>query len=147
VAGKRDERRWRREAMTDTLVTFLDASFAGAGQRSYDARSQGEDLTSFRKIAVDSHALRIEALTRRRWLAPAQVVVAAERLHNADNAIHIAVLSDGELPELDQWATLRQTQRRAREDLLTAARGGLGLDAAQSIGPLARITTITDTTH
>ena len=142
VGGKRDERRWRREAMTDTLVAFLDASFAGAGQRSYDARLRGDDMTQFRTIAVESHQQRIESLTRLRLLAPAAVVTAAERLHDADNAVHTAALNDVAVPDPDHWAELRGAQQEARERLLTAARNSLGLGPAQRISRTARITTV-----
>lgn len=145
VAGKRDERRWRREAMTDTLVAFLDASFAGAGQRSYDARSRGEDMTEFRTIAIESHSRRIESLTRLRLLAPADVVIAAERLHDADNAVHTAALNEVDVPDLHRWSELRHAQQQARERLLTAARNTLGLNSAQPIAPTARISTVKET--
>lgn len=37
LSGSRDERRWRRDALLDTVVQFLDASFAAPGGLSLEA--------------------------------------------------------------------------------------------------------------
>ncbi|MGW7680908.1 hypothetical protein ACWGID_09240 [Kribbella sp. NPDC054772] len=134
VGGRREERRWRREAMTDTLVTFLDASFSGPGQRVYDARSRRDDLSEHRHESELARRTEIDALTRLRLLAPSDVVLAAERLHEAGHQVSSAVFASNGLPSEEEWQQLRLRRRGAREELLDTARKTLGLGPAQAIG-------------
>lgn len=126
VAGRREQRKWRRDSLVEALVDFIGGSFAGGGQRVLDARRRGEPLDGHRASTEAAHGRQTESLTRLRLIAPAAVVVAAERLHEADHAVHDAAL-DGpvEDPEPDRWARLRQDQARARESLLDSARRSL----------------------
>jgi hypothetical protein len=85
----------------------------------------------------------MDALTRLRLLAPADVVAAAERLHTADHRVQSDALNKPKLPLVAQWAELREEQRTAREQLLVVARRALGLGPAQPIN-MSTLGTLTD---
>jgi hypothetical protein len=133
IAGRREERRWRRDATVDALVVLLDASFAGAGQGALDASRGGEDLRTYRAANDEAHQTQLGALTRLRLIADSPVVQTADRLHHADRKVRDAVLVGSALPSSETWAHLRARQRAARAELLDTARASLGLTAGPEI--------------
>ena len=74
-----------------------------------------------------------------RMIAPGDVVAAAERLHEADHAVHAEVLHSGDLPNSERWTQLRRVQTEARRSLLDASRKALGLGAAIEIGHVSNV--------
>jgi hypothetical protein len=77
-------------------------------------------------------------LTRVRLLAAANVVDAAERLHLYDNElVELADLKTDQKPseaDVSAFEGKREQNRRAKQDMLSAARATLGLDPAAAIG-------------
>jgi hypothetical protein len=132
VTSRRDERRWRREAIIDTLVIFLDASFVRGTRGTVPA-----DIAKRRRASVEAHDRQLDALTRLRLLAPNKVVVAAEQLHQADHEVHDRAFADQQLSE-HQLTPVREAQARARNNLLDASRTALGLGPAQTVGTMIR---------
>lgn len=136
LTGHRDERKWRREAMVETLVQFFAASFVGLSRQALSAREQGEDLEPFRNKYDAFHGTQMDALTRLRIIAPNNVISAAEKLHEADDAVRDSIfLSTVELSE-EERRDLRRRRTEAREALLDAARKTLGLGKSHPIGAL-----------
>lgn len=126
VSGRREQRKWRRDTLVEALVDFVSGSFAGGGQRVLQARLDGESLEPHRVKTKEAHSRQTEALTRLRLLAPWAVIVAAERLHEADHAVQDRVLGESEVPADAEWTHLRHEQALARTELLNAARRALG---------------------
>lgn len=67
--GRREERRWRWEALTEALVAFLDTSFRGPSGKAFEARVAGENYDEYRQNAIDSHAEMPTLMTGLRMLA------------------------------------------------------------------------------
>lgn len=133
VNGRREQRSWRREAMIDSLVTFMDSSFDGAGQRVRRLRTDGRDINTYLETTKELEAKQLAVLTRLRLIAPSGVVVAAERLREADYQVHRALLQAQTMPTEESWKLLRDEQRAARSDLLEQARRTLDLDRGPNI--------------
>lgn len=86
TSGRRDPR-WVRDSLIDSYVAYLDASFESAGPSALNARLTGDETAAadYRRQASAAHRRQNDTLTRLRILAPAYVVEAAERLHEADH--------------------------------------------------------------
>jgi hypothetical protein len=108
--------------MVDTLVEFLGASFAGGGQRALDARRNGADLSAFELRLRRPIARSDWRFDQAATAGPAEVVAAAEQLHEADHAVHYAALDDPAIPSPERWRALRDSQAAARSGLLDASR-------------------------
>jgi hypothetical protein len=63
ITSSRDERRWRRDALVDTLVRLLDASFAIPGGWVLDIRRQNRLTPQHRQAAQEAHTSSLTALT------------------------------------------------------------------------------------
>jgi len=69
IASRRDERWCRLEAIIDTPVIFLDASFVRGTRGTVAARQQGEDIAE-RRGSVEAHEAipqRCRMPTRDAW--------------------------------------------------------------------------------
>jgi hypothetical protein len=135
LGGRREERRWRREALVDTLVQFLDSSFASPGDVLMRKRLAGTLSDEDHRSAEQAHLIGISALTRLRVTASAAVVEQAERLHMADDTGSDMVLVNTELPGDDEWNQMVRERRGLRDLLLSASRSELGLGSAKPIHP------------
>ena len=82
----------------------------------------------YRSRIRDAHAEQTDALIRLRLVAPADVVQAAEGLHQADHRVWESAL--GLTSESSDWQLLRDLQATAREELLRISRRRLGLSPA-----------------
>src|ERR1700712_2613439 len=82
----------------------------------HDARTRGEMTDKYRSRIWDAHAEQTDALIRLRLVAPADVVQAAEGLHQADHRVWESAL--GLTSESSDWQLLRDLQAEAREELL-----------------------------
>lgn len=132
----REERKWRREVLVDTLVQLLDASFASPGEGLMSKRRAGTLSADDWGLVEQAHQSAITALTRLRVLAPVDVVDEAEQLHMIDDEAAELVLSlDSPLPEALRWTELLNARRDRRVQLLNAARRHLGLGRAKPIHP------------
>lgn len=132
---RREERKWRRESLVDTIVQFMDGSFSLPGNRAYKVLVDGGDLTAIRSAALDGFNECTTALTRLRILAPSDLVGKAEDLHKLDDRITERLLSpSGQPPSLNEWIPMADERAEARQQLLNAARKGLGLGRAREFG-------------
>jgi hypothetical protein len=126
-AGRRENRRWKREVLTETMVSLFDASFASIDDAAYQARQAGEDLTQHKERALDARAAELRALTRLRFLARPRVVERAVQLQKAEHVIYDAVFKEAVPPDDGEWNRRVQSRRIARNKLFDAARRNLGL--------------------
>lgn len=135
LGGRREERRWRRDAIVDTLVQFLDSSFASPGDVLMRKRRAGELSDDDRQLAAQAHMAGISALTRLRVIAGTSVVEEAELLHMADDTGSDMVLLHAEPPDEIVWSRIVEERRQRRNRLLNASRKELGLGPAKQIHP------------
>lgn len=95
---------WRREALVDTVVAFLDASFEAPGELSLGRFRAGAYRELDEARHREAHQRMLRALTRLRVIVSADLVAAAERIHEADFAraqmFLASELSEGEWPRL-----------------------------------------------
>ena len=126
ISGKRDERRWRRDALIETLIDTLDASFSGTRWQLTD----GEEEIGYRPSDAAYREVRFRGLTRLRLIAPNKVVAAAIELHAIDQRIR--ALADDRRTQVNESElnALRRAQAEARLELLSTARRTIGLDRA-----------------
>jgi hypothetical protein len=135
LGGAREERKWRRDALVDTVVQFLDASFAGPGTSLLDKR-RDSTLTDQDLEKVDEvHRASLTALTRLRVLASTKLVACAEELHGADDYAYDIVLGNLELPDREEWDAYQTARWNIRHSVLDAARRDLGLGKAKFPDP------------
>lgn len=134
--GVREERRWRREVLVDTVVQYLDASFFTPGFIYWDSRRRGTLASDDRDRAIRTHADALTALTRLRVLASPDIVACAEKLHVADAHVYeMVVLEEGSLPDSTEWGKLEDLRMERRLDLLNAVREEFGLGRTKEIDP------------
>lgn len=135
LGWRREDRKWRRDALVDTLVQILDSSFASPGSGLMQKRREGALSEKDRELAEEAHFAGISALTRLRVIASAPVVQEAEFLHMADDTAAEMVLGEGPLPEEADWVRTQDERHRRRYQLLAASRKELGLGPAKQIHP------------
>ncbi|WP_330183196.1 hypothetical protein OHB26_05805 [Nocardia sp. NBC_01503] len=135
LSGRREQRKWIREALIDAYVQYLGASFRGGSRKLRGLRSAGaasDILEQARQKLEEAHTLQNENLTRLRLIAPENVVRAAEALHTAD---HLAwdVASSPDQSNDSEWRRSREAQREARHRFINEARRSLDLGPGTSI--------------
>jgi hypothetical protein len=142
LSGKREERRWRRDVLPSAYQRMIELSFDRSlrAVKGIDTR-QGIENFVLKELREEEYALHLEydsMLTRVRLLAAANVVDAAERLHLYDNElVELADLKTDQKPseaDVSAFEGKREQNRRAKQDMLSAARATLGLDPAAAIG-------------
>lgn len=132
VSGRREQKKWIREALVETLVTFLDSSFKhGVAYRILSSGRSLQDLERrhLHATVVEAHDQQGEALTRLQLLGPPQLVEAADALHDREHAMAAACFGEPasavEVAEAVEDA--RISIQRAREQVLKAARRAIRL--------------------
>jgi hypothetical protein len=136
VSGRRELNKWTREALIETFVTFLDASFRQ--NRACRTLASGvspteEDRTRLHRAVVAAHDLQTDTLTRLRLLAPSRVVTAAEALHEAEHKLASVCIAEPRR-SAEELEDARVPVRRARAHLLESARSTLRLRDTAAIG-------------
>ena len=135
VSGRRELRKWTREALVEALVVFLDASFRQTGVcRALPPSTPAPDAEQRRlqAAAVEAHDIETDTLTRLRLLAPSRVVKAAEALHQAEHEMVDAFFAESPMRTEDIDDALAPA-RRAREQFLQSARSALQLGDTATI--------------
>jgi hypothetical protein len=126
VSGRREHRKWIRDALIDAYVEYLGASFRGGGtgvlRRAFDRRLSAEEMENARLKLDESRTLQNQNLTRLRLIAPKDVVKAAEALHNADLKVWDAAFASLDPPSDTEWGRMRDAQRDARHRFIDEAR-------------------------
>lgn len=116
VGGRRDQRRWARDALTDAFVAFLEASW----QHSDLIREQTEDGTLVPDGTEDAYAEMRSQLTRLRLLASGHALGACEQLLRCQKEVGQAAPGAAR-----QGALARASQ--ARRTVVAAAKVEMGL--------------------
>jgi hypothetical protein len=150
-SGRREHQRLRRDALVDSYVIYLAASFRTPTRSVQAARLKPSidsvaQLAEARKQAHVQHGVLMDTLTRLRILAPPAVVSAAEDLHRIDHEVLEFALGDTNFDDEGQWASLRSERNRIREQLVREMRGSLGLTGNSPIRymPTASSSWLTD---
>jgi hypothetical protein len=133
VSGRRDFHKWRRDALVEAFVTFMQAGFNQTRAcHAIATATMSFDRDHLREIVVNGHDLESETLTRIRLLAPASVVKAAEMVHEA---IHkqVEVFFAEPLPAAEIRDSSEMLVRHARTQFLDASRSALRLGATYII--------------
>jgi hypothetical protein len=135
LGGARAERQWRRDALVDTIVRFLDASFASPGHKVMRKLRASTLTDQDRRELNEVHRSALTALTRLRVLASANLVECAERLHLADEYAYELLSDDAVLPTQQVWDLHQSGRQRVLHSLLDVARRDLGLGKAKIPDP------------
>lgn len=131
LTATREERKWRRESLVDTVVAFLDASFDAPGELSLGKFRAGAYGDRDKAAHADAHQRTLRALTRLRVIASSELVSAAERIHSCDWA-RFQMLASREMA-LEDWTRLGKMRNAARKQLLISARKAMGLKPSADI--------------
>jgi hypothetical protein len=139
LAGRREDKRWKREVLRDTMVSLFDASFRYIDQAALNAQRDGRDVRWYKERALDAHAAQLGALTRLRFLANPKVLDCAFKLHDVEDQLYDLVFKDrDDQPDWvklkDDWSELHSERRKARTDLFNASRRNLGLWRTLPVG-------------
>lgn len=133
LAGRREDKRWKREVLVETMVSFFDASFAYVDRAAFRAARDGQDLDWYKDRALDAHATQLRALTRLRFLARRRVLKRAFELHDVEDDLFVHVFK--EKPNEQRFEELETERSEARTKLYNASRRNLGLWNTSNIGP------------
>jgi hypothetical protein len=108
LSGLREDRKWKREVLEETMVSFFDASFGYVDRAALKAAEGGKDLSDYKERALDAHGAQPQALTRLQFLANPEVLELAFKLHHIEDQLYSIVfterLSQGE------WQGLRTSR-------------------------------------
>jgi hypothetical protein len=135
LSGRREDLRWKREVLVETMVSFFDASFDSIDTTAFKARQDGEELEWHRERYLNAHAVELQALTRLRFLAKPKVLQRVFELHDIEDGIYSAVFNVGTPLDASHWADLVERRRVARTNLFNASRRNLGLRRTLPVWP------------
>ncbi|MFF9408246.1 hypothetical protein ACF1B0_22400 [Streptomyces anandii] len=116
VGGRREQRTWARDALTDAFVGFLEASWA----HSDAMKALSGDQANPGERAEEHYAEMRSRLTRLRLLASEQVLEAGQELLRRQRAVQEAPPGAGREQALEDAA-------RARRRVVAAAKREMGL--------------------
>ena len=138
LGRRREDLKWKREVLLETLVSFFDASFAFGSTPAFMARRAGESpesLERYRGVVLDAHLVKMTALTRLQFLAKPKVLQCAFELHKIEGELYDALFREhGQLDE-SEWQQLLVRRRDARTNLFNAARRNMGLRPTVDVSP------------
>src|SRR3954452_21205990 len=86
VTGKREQTKWRRDAVIESIVEFTSGSYGRFSERAFNARRARESIERYVQRADDGLRRQNAALTRLRLLASNEVVARAEAVQREDEA-------------------------------------------------------------
>jgi hypothetical protein len=135
LGGAREKHKWLRDELVDTVVQFLDASFASPGNALLHKRRESRLTAQDHEEALGVHRSALTALTRLRVLASEDVVKCAEKLHLADNDAYKMVFVDADLPDQRDWDSHRAQRQQLLEAMLNAARHEFRVGKAKAPDP------------
>lgn len=133
LAGRREDRRWKREVLVETMVSLFDNSFGILDRAAFEARQSGRGLEWHKDRALNARAAQLRALTRLRFLAKPKVVERALDLVQLEDNLY-SLLFKNPL-DIAQYEELLDQRRVARSRLVNACRRNLGLWRALPISP------------
>jgi hypothetical protein len=53
MSGRREDRRWKREMLEETMVSLFDASFRYVDRAAFEAAEAGKDLSEYKEHALE----------------------------------------------------------------------------------------------
>lgn len=104
VGGRREQRKWAREALTDAFVAFLEASWS----HSDVVGSLAEDQASSPQVTQTFYAEMRSQLTRLRLLASDGVLDAGEELLRCQRAVQEALPGEERAAALTRASACRR---------------------------------------
>jgi hypothetical protein len=138
VSGRREHGRWAREALIEAFMEFMAASFVtGRACRVVLALRRSEpssvEIPETRKRAEAAHDTQRATMTRLRLLASAEVVAAAESLHEREHGLVSLVMDSPSPPDDVAWAQGYARLWDARDRMIRAARKSMRLEATSDV--------------
>jgi hypothetical protein len=140
LTGKREERRWRRDALFSIYQRFMHLSFERSLKAVLGIKVRRGTPPFHLKALVDDEWLLHQEydglLTSLRLLGVSEMVHAAEVLHKRDQELVVLALRSEEVVtdiDFETFERKREENRQAKQSMLDAARASLGLDAAAPI--------------
>jgi hypothetical protein len=132
LTGRREDKRWKREVLQETLASLFDASFGYIDKAAFNARRDDKDVSWYKDRALDANAAQFRALTRLHFLANSQVLNLGYELHDVEVRLYDLVFKTQS--DSADWDALEQTRVKleaertvTRKKLFNAARRNLGL--------------------
>ncbi|WP_203924335.1 hypothetical protein [Rugosimonospora africana] len=138
VSGRREHGKWAREALVDAFMEYMGASYvAGHACRVAIDIRRGEqdsaDIPTLRQQAQVAHDTQRSTMTRLRLLASADVVAAAELLHEHEHRLVSLAFDAPSPPDDDAWAVNYARLWHARDQMIRMARRSMRLPATADI--------------
>jgi hypothetical protein len=125
VTGRREHNNWAREALVDTLVSFLDANFRAKDAVRSAAENSGR--VEIRKQEADAAEAEMRtAQTRLRLLAPPDVIDAAQELRVATKK-YVALLESNITVTTEREKEMRTALWPLRDRYISAAKEAISL--------------------
>jgi hypothetical protein len=103
ASGRREDLRWKREVLEETMVSLINASFSYV---------DFVDLQAAEERALDAHRVQLEALTKLRLLAKPKVLELAFELHDIEDQLYSIVYK--EALESAEWESAEWEKVKAR---------------------------------
>lgn len=135
LTGRREHRKWLRDALIEAYVDYLEASFSGSPAQALELRASNDEAGLAERAAKSKEARdrQMLSLTRLRLIAAPAVIEAAEQLHMADVSV-MATAFEGPIPVDRRWDHARERQQQCRRWFIRETRRSLGLGAGADIG-------------
>lgn len=136
ISGRREHGQWARQALVESLVEFMNASFdvtRACAQGRHLSKQEGrqEELQELKRKTEDAlHEVQMPIVTRLRLLCPPGVADAALGLHAQDHVRIVLVFEENRFhPDAlaEVWETARRDLRAARVSMINEARAALRL--------------------
>jgi hypothetical protein len=132
ISGRREHRQWARQALVESLVAFMNASFdVGRACRQLKARASEQERQKFKQeTEAVLHEAQLPILTRLRLLSPPRVANAAHAVHAQDHvriSIALEVSKRQDSVPSDIRETAQEKLREARLSMINEARRALHL--------------------
>jgi hypothetical protein len=137
LSGRREDLRWKRQVLEETMVSLIDASFGYVDLADLRAAKEGKDLSEYKERALDAHRVQLDALTRLRLLAKPKVLELAFELHDIEDQQYNIVFT--EPVDSAEWERLQNQREKVRFDLSNACRRNLGLWRTLPILPVRSV--------
>jgi hypothetical protein len=137
ISGRRELDAWVREALIETLTTFLEGSFKcdSACTRIYKTSPQAKERDLLRRMVVAAHREETEALTRLRMLATPKVVEIALALLEAEYHLAEPCFYDSSVTlSVEAYTEMATPIYRLRAQFVEAARSALGVRSVSGTG-------------
>jgi hypothetical protein len=125
LSGRREDLRWKRQVLEETMVALIDASYGYVDLADLQAAKDDKDLREYKERALDAHRVQLDALTRLRLLATPKVLKLAFDLHGIEDQLYNIVFTKSR--DSAEWDELQKQRKQVRIELANTCRRNLGL--------------------